>query len=70
MEMKIPTVYALMMKSRKRRRAEVEVEGEEEKEKEEDGDGGEDDGSGQESHAATMLSQLHGSGRRRRVVDV
>ena len=70
MEMKIPTIYALMMKSRKRRRAEVEVEGEEEKEDEEDCAAGEDDESGAESHAATMLSQLHGRGRRRRVVVV
>jgi hypothetical protein len=64
MEMKIPTIYALVLKSRKRRRAEVEVAGEEEKE-EEDGSDREEDGRDEgDAHAASLLSQLNGRGRR------
>jgi hypothetical protein len=69
MEMKAPTVYALLLKSRKRRRAEAEVyrrgeeeqeEKEEEKEEAERGKGaaGVDEGGG-DSAAAALLSQLN-----------
>jgi hypothetical protein len=74
MEMKVPTVYALMMKSRKRRREAAEAEAgrgeeEEEEKKEEEkeeqkekesrrGAAGEDDGAG-DSAAATVLTQLN-----------
>ena len=65
MEMKAPTVYALLLKSRKRRRDEVEEErkeGEMEeagREREESGEGeGEENGEG-ESAAAALLSQMN-----------
>ena len=65
MEMKAPTVYALLLKSRKRRRAEAEANrrGEEEEEKEEAerrmGAAAEEDEGGGDSAAAALLSQLN-----------
>jgi hypothetical protein len=59
MEMKIPTIYGLMLKSRKRRREEP-GEREEEKERESEGDGEGNDGEEADSVAAALLSQLNG----------
>ena len=63
MEMKAPTVYAVLLKSRKRRRAEEEEGGREEAGEEREGEGegegeGEEDGEG-ESEAAALLSRLN-----------